>query len=83
MPSSPRPATPGVALALALAAACAPSIVELEPTAGPFAASTFDAHARYMRIAVAAYYNAETRGFSPGRELDDWLDAEKQIDKGQ
>jgi hypothetical protein len=27
-------------------------------------------------IAVAAYYRAEQRGFAPGGELDDWLQAE-------
>ena len=35
---------------------------------------------RTQRIAVAAYYRAEQRGFSPGGELEDWLEAEKQID---
>ena len=35
---------------------------------------------RQERIAVAAYYNAERRGFAAGREQDDWLEAEKQID---
>jgi hypothetical protein len=28
-------------------------------------------------IAVAAYYNAERRGFAGGRDLDDWLEAER------
>jgi len=36
--------------------------------------------ARRERIAVAAYYNAEHRGFAGNAELDDWLDAEKAID---
>ena len=35
---------------------------------------------RRERIAVAAYYNAERRGFQPGGEADDWLKAEEQID---
>jgi hypothetical protein len=35
---------------------------------------------RRDRIAVAAYYNAERRGFEGNNELDDWLDAEKSID---
>lgn len=30
-------------------------------------------------IAVAAYYNAERRGFQPGGDVSDWLEAEKQI----
>jgi hypothetical protein len=31
-------------------------------------------------IAVAAYYLAERRAFEPGHEIEDWLEAEKQID---
>lgn len=30
-------------------------------------------------IATAAYYLAEQRGFSPGHELDDWLEAERRV----
>jgi len=30
-------------------------------------------------IATAAYYLAEQRRFTPGRELEDWLKAERQI----
>jgi hypothetical protein len=33
---------------------------------------------RISRIAESAYYKAETRGFSPGCELDDWLAAEAE-----
>jgi hypothetical protein len=35
---------------------------------------------RFERIAVAAYYRAQVRGFQPGRELDDWLAAEAELD---
>lgn len=35
---------------------------------------------RWRRIAAAAYLRAERRGFAPGVELDDWLDAEKEED---
>jgi hypothetical protein len=35
---------------------------------------------RLERIAVAAYYRAEGRGFMPGLEMDDWLKAEAEID---
>ena len=35
---------------------------------------------RRERVATAAYYNAERRGFQSGGEVDDWLEAEKQID---
>lgn len=30
-------------------------------------------------ISTAAYYRAASRGFAPGQELQDWLDAERQI----
>ena len=35
---------------------------------------------RERRIAIAAYLRAERRGFAPGYELQDWLDAEKEED---
>ena len=31
-------------------------------------------------IAIAAYYRAERRGFAPGRELEDWLAAEAEVE---
>lgn len=36
---------------------------------------------REIMIAEAAYYIAERRGFEPGAELDDWLNAESEIDR--
>ena len=38
---------------------------------------TFDE--RWALIALAAYFRAEKRGFAPGRELQDWLEAEREI----
>ena len=35
---------------------------------------------RHRRIAEAAYYKSERRGFAPGRDLDDWLEAEEEVD---
>ncbi|MFA5922552.1 MAG: DUF2934 domain-containing protein [Methylococcaceae bacterium] len=34
---------------------------------------------RDARIAELAYYKAESRGFEPGHELEDWLEAEKEL----
>lgn len=34
------------------------------------------------RISRRAYEIAERRGFSPGHELDDWLQAEREIEAG-
>lgn len=36
----------------------------------------------HEQVAEAAYFLAERRGFSPGRELDDWFAAENMIDAG-
>jgi hypothetical protein len=36
---------------------------------------------RAERIARAAYFRAERRGFAPGHELEDWLAAEREIDQ--
>jgi hypothetical protein len=35
---------------------------------------------RHAMIAEAAYYMAERRGFESGRELEDWLLAESQLE---
>lgn len=46
----------------------------------PAAASTQpDESERQSLIAVAAYYRAERRGFAPGREVEDWLEAEREL----
>lgn len=34
---------------------------------------------RHSQIAEAAYFLSEARGFAQGRELDDWLAAEREI----
>lgn len=44
---------------------------EQSPTVSP--------DALHRRIAEAAYYLAERRGFAPGYEEQDWLDAERAI----
>lgn len=36
---------------------------------------------RERMIAVKAYYCAEHRGFAPGHELEDWCEAEAEIDR--
>jgi hypothetical protein len=32
-------------------------------------------------IAVAAYFRAQGRNFEPGREVEDWLAAEAEVDE--
>lgn len=39
-----------------------------------------DAVPREQLIAEAAYFRAEQRGFVPGNELSDWLDAEAEVE---
>lgn len=41
-------------------------------------ASTED---RQCMIAEAAYYRAHARGFAPGYELEDWLQAEAEVNR--
>ena len=36
--------------------------------------------ARWQRTAIAAFYRAQARGFLPGWELEDWLEAERYVD---
>ena len=38
-----------------------------------------DPETKRLMIAETAYYCAEKRGFAPGGELQDWLDAEVQV----
>lgn len=54
------------------------------PAAAPAAgerARPIDAERRRAMIAQAAYFRAEKRGFAPGAELQDWLEAEAEIDR--
>ena len=32
------------------------------------------------RVALRAYYKAEARGYEPGHEIQDWLDAEAEVE---
>lgn len=43
-------------------------------------AAPMSAEERYRAIAHAAYLRAEKRGFIPGREVEDWLAAEAEVD---
>ena len=43
--------------------------------------SRIDDGARHAMIAQAAYFRAERRGFRHGGELNDWLEAEREISR--
>jgi len=36
---------------------------------------------RQAMVAEAAFFIAQSRGFVPGQELDDWLAAEREVDQ--
>jgi hypothetical protein len=38
---------------------------------------------RHRRICDLAYRRAEMRGFAPGHEQEDWLEAEREVDAGR
>lgn len=40
---------------------------------------TFSPEEQHCLIAEAAYYRALARGFAPGCEVDDWLQAEAEV----
>ena len=43
------------------------------------AAPVDDVDVPQSMIAETAYYKAESRGFAPGHEMEDWLEAENDI----
>ena len=43
------------------------------------ARSSISAQERQMLVAQAAYFRAERRGFAPGGELQDWVEAEAEL----
>ena len=38
---------------------------------------------RHRRISDLAYRRAAERGFAPGNEVEDWLEAEREVDAGR
>jgi hypothetical protein len=38
---------------------------------------------RHRRICELAYRRAEQRGYAPGSEVEDWLEAEREVDAGR
>jgi len=45
----------------------------------PTVDSSSPEHTLAQAISEAAYYRAEGRGFAPGHELEDWVEAEQQV----
>jgi hypothetical protein len=68
-----------VAAAAVGARRAAPDVAQ--PLRSNPAPANFDpSSSRDALIATAAYYRAESRGFAPGHETEDWLAAEREID---
>jgi hypothetical protein len=44
-------------------------------------ATSVSSEQRQQMIARAAYLRAERRGFAPGAEMQDWLEAEAEVDQ--
>lgn len=68
--------------------AAAPKVAAEKKTAAPRASSKPKAaknkvtpEQRYRMICDAAYFKAESRGFSQEHEVQDWLDAEAEINR--
>jgi len=81
------PTKPAVEVKSPIAAAKAAA--EAKPAAKPAVASkatatkakaAIDPAARLRMIQECAYLNAAKRGFAHGRELEDWLAAEREVD---
>ncbi len=85
-PAAARPATvaapvtaPKPAVAAKPATAAAPAPITPTPR-GPIGPTTTDLD-RQKRIAHEAYLIAERRGFAPGSEVEDWLEAERSLER--
>ncbi len=72
-----KTALPSKAVARAPAVAAKPNIGKSEARVG--SAPPLDAQERDRLIAQAAYFRAEKRGFAPGCELQDWIEAEAEV----
>jgi hypothetical protein len=72
-PDPPRPRTSGPAAAPRAAGVPTKSTVAA-------ARAVVSREGRHAMIAEKAYLRAERRGFAPGRETEDWLAAEAEVD---
>jgi hypothetical protein len=62
------------------AKAVAPAVPEEGTEGQPASSPGIQPEERLGRIAQAAYFRAERRGFQPGFALEDWLSAEQEVD---
>lgn len=64
--------------ASAVSGAATSAAVQIKPAAKTAKAVT--PAERQRMIAEAAYYLAERRGFAPGNDVQDWVEAERKVD---
>ena len=77
--AKPEPATKAKAAPKAKTAPKAAAAKPAQPRVGKPVAIPLEQRKHY--IEMAAYYIAERRGFAPGNLLDDWVQAEAEIDR--
>jgi hypothetical protein len=78
---APTATAPMATRPLSKPAAPAVSAASTQPQRATRALANFDpSSSREALIATAAYYRAQKRGFQAGREMEDWLAAEREID---
>ena len=61
----------------------APPSVPIPPTTVVPNTIKAESEERHRRISDAAYYRSQRRGFAPGYEEEDWLEAEKDLYSGE
>jgi hypothetical protein len=76
-----RPGAPPKRAAPTQAESRTPSRVEVTQQKATTTRAEVSNEARYRMISEAAYLRAERRGFEPGREVEDWLAAEQEVER--
>lgn len=56
-------------------------VKKVKPRETPEQEEATDIAEREARIAELAYLKAEKRGFEPGHEMEDWLEAEVELNQ--
>lgn len=71
--------TPSVSKQTTTEANTVPPLAELGPS--PVRGEPIDPAHRHVMISEAAFFIAQSRGFTPSQEFDDWMAAERDIEQ--
>jgi hypothetical protein len=71
--------TPSSAKQTTTEASAVPPPAQADPS--PARGEPIDPAHRHVMIAEAAFFIAQSRGFAPSQEFDDWLAAEREIEQ--